>query len=140
MKKRVARRIRPSFIVVTASVGVAALGASAATSGCSDSSSPAASNDASSSKDVTSSACPAEPPAFNAVCTGTVSCTYDAGMQCGQWLTSQAVCSNGMWQLSGENVGCNPGVPVADSGSDANDNGGDATSDGGAIGDAADGG
>jgi hypothetical protein len=118
------RPLRASFIVITAGASAAAIAAAAATA-CSSSSTNASSTDAAGATDrgPTATSCPASLPNNGDPCSGTLSCSYDAGMYCGFNLTSTAACMTGAWSVSGQGVGCNPGSPTPDASDDASDGG-----------------
>ncbi len=130
------RRLRASFIVVTAGAGAAAIAAACATACSSSSTNASSSPDASSGGHAdgpVAMTCPATPPQSGDLCSGTLACTYDAGMYCGSWLTTSSTCATGTWLTAGTAVSCNPGLPTPDASDDAGDGASDAgaSSDGG---------
>lgn len=128
------RRIRPSFIIVT--VGAATAIGGACSSSTITTNPPGIASDAAADTGSTV-VCPATAPMTGDPCTGSGSCTIDAGTNaCGFQTGPTLECVDGKWLVMYSGGGCNPGAPV-DAGSDAavTDASDGAADDGGDAGD-----
>jgi len=117
------RLLRSSFIVVSAASVAAAAAIACGSSTDATGTGSAADGGGGGTDGSNAPGCPATAPKFQDPCSGTLTCSYDAGAivnACGTFPNvTTAQCSDGKWGISGVGVSCNPpGVPP-DAGMDA---------------------